>query len=408
MILPVHSYICSGLEEMIIAYTIMLSVAVFYMASDIYTPSLPILSQYFQASSDSVQATLTVYMLAATLTCAITGYLSDKYGKKKMLWIGAIIGVLGSLITLTSVSLPQMLIGRFIQGLGGSVAPVVGFAFIQEYYPPKKAMHIFSQIGLIIGILPAIAPMLGGWISTTFGWRWNFILIFLIMVFLLGLFLRFTPQDPSQKEKITLPYGWLKSHWHVLKNKNYLRYALLSPLFFAGEWFYISFLPFYTQDTLGLSATEYGLFMGIILLFYAVGSLLAGRLQKYIATDKLIFLGLVLSLFTPLGLGIIYICQLISITFLSLFLSLYFFSMGILFPTTVSASLTQFRTLKGTASALRYLLITLGGFFGAYVAQILPESTILNLIFFLVTVTISALAIFFLLSPKPHSPPPFE
>lgn len=394
---------------MVIAYTIMLSVAVFYMASDIYTPSLPILSHYFQADSDSIQATLTVYMLAATLTCAITGYLSDKYGKKKMLWAGAIIGVLGSFITVTSSSLSQMLIGRFIQGLGGSVAPVVGFAFIQEHYPPKRALQMFSQMGLIIGILPSIAPMLGGWISTTLGWRWNFILIFFIMIFLLALLLRYTPQDPSQEEKVTLPHGafksgWLKSHWHVLRNTHYLRYALLSPLFFAGEWFFISFLPFYTQDTLGLSASQYGFFMGIILLFYAAGSFLAGRLQKYIAVDKLIFLALLFSLITPIGLGIVYIYQCLSIIFLSLFLSVYFFSMGLLFPTTVSASLTQFRTLKGTASALRYLLITLGGFVGAYIAEILEESTPLNLIFFLGTVTLAALSIFLLLPPNPHSP----
>ncbi len=360
------------------AYVIAFGILSYLFATDIYTPSMPEIGRFFGESDDQVQRTISYFLLGSVLTCIAAGVFADQVGKKKFLMWGMVLAVFGSLLTLMASTLEWLILGRFIQGLGSGVGPVIGYAMIQELYSREKQAKIYAIMAILVSGVPAVAPLMGGIISTYFGWHIIFVLIaatFVVSTVLAGIYL---PSSLNHK----IPHSGmeiLRSYKEILSSRAFLALALLSPMFNSVEWFYLTYLPFYAQDNIGISPEFYGVVVGILIAWFAVGSSLGAYMMGKFGLHRTIQAGLYCGLIAGLMLWIATIWCPLSLLGISLSLSVFFIGFGILFPSSVSASLSVFEKARTRASSVRSLFITGFAFIGSFVAELVDDKNLSSL-----------------------------
>ena len=120
------------------------------------------------------------YMLASTVVIPLAGKFSDLYGRRPVYILGMSIFLLGSALCGTATSMPQLILYRAIQGLGGGALFPVALATIADLYAPSERGRVSGGFGAVFGLSSVIGPFLGGWIVDSvhvFGiesWRWIF------------------------------------------------------------------------------------------------------------------------------------------------------------------------------------------------------------------------------------------
>lgn len=116
----------------------------------------------------------TAYMLGSTVTVPVYGKLSDIFGRRKLYILGIAIFLLGSALCGLSQSMNQLILFRGLQGIGGGAMMVNSFAIIGDVFPPAERPKYQGLIGGVFGLSSVAGPLLGGWITDNFSWRWVF------------------------------------------------------------------------------------------------------------------------------------------------------------------------------------------------------------------------------------------
>lgn len=364
-------------------------------ATDIFLPSLPSMAIYFGASDDTTQLTIPIFLLGSLIGGPLLGFLSDYFPRKRVMLLGLSIFLLGTALCVYSPSLTFLLYGRFIQGFGAIVSPVVGWAMVQDLYPGDKSAKIMSWMGSIICIAPLVAPGLGGYIHVTFGWQGNFVFIFLCaaITFLLMLFSKSNPATPSQKKKLS-PLNTIKIYAQILTNKMFIYYISLFAFLTFAEWCYLTLIPFYFENSLLLPPNIFGLYISGGASFYVLGASFTPMILNWLGTLKTLSLGVMLTL---VGSTLLFLISLFMPTFpllIVLAVGLYFFGTAIIWGPSVSRALQCFEGARGAASAVRSFLITAASVLGGMLGSFLEDSSIIPLALFMLAMAVACGVVF--------------
>ena len=364
-------------------------------ATDIFLPSLPSMAIYFGASEEAIQMTIPIYLLGALLGAPVLGSLSDYFGRRPVMLFGMAQFLFGTALCIYSPSLAFLLSGRFIQGFGAIVAPVVGWAIIQDLYPKDESAKILSWIGSIICIAPLVAPGLGGYIHITFGWQGNFLIIFLFaaMTMLLMLFSKPKLRALPKKEKVS-PLQTFKIYTLIFKDKSFLFYISFFSLLTCGEWCYLTLIPFYFENSLHLSPDIFGLYLSGSASFYILGTSLTPFILNWLGTSKTLAIGIILSLAGSTLLLCVSLLAPASPLLIVIAVGLYFFGTSVIWGPSVSKALQRFEDIRGAASAVRSVLVTTSSALGGMVGSFLNDSSIVPLALFLLTMAIGCWVMF--------------
>ena len=129
----------------------------------------------------------TAYMLASTVTIPIYGKLSDIYGRKNLYIIGIVIFLAGSLLSGIAHGMTQLIIFRALQGIGGGAMMVNAQAIIGDIFPPAERGRWQGLNMSMYGIATIAGPLLGGWLTDSFSWRWVFYINIPIGILAIGI-----------------------------------------------------------------------------------------------------------------------------------------------------------------------------------------------------------------------------
>src|ERR1039458_7651335 len=116
----------------------------------------------------------TAYMLTSTITVPIYGKLSDIFGRRGFYIVGIVIFLIGSILSGLSQTMTQLILFRALQGIGGGSMMVNALATIGDMYPPAERGKWQGLMGGVFGLATIIGPLLGGWLTDNYSWRWVF------------------------------------------------------------------------------------------------------------------------------------------------------------------------------------------------------------------------------------------
>lgn len=160
----------------LITLSIMLATIMQVLDTTIANVALPSMTGDLGASQDTITWVLTSYIVAAAIMTPVTGWLSDRVGKRE-LFLASIIGfVVFSLACGVAWSLPAMVVFRLFQGIFGAAIVPLGQTFLLDINPREKAGQAMAMWGAGIMIGPIIGPTLGGWLTESYNWRWVFLI----------------------------------------------------------------------------------------------------------------------------------------------------------------------------------------------------------------------------------------
>ncbi|HCT3751563.1 TPA: purine nucleoside transporter PunC [Klebsiella aerogenes] len=262
-----------------------------FLATDMYLPAFAAIQQDLNTSAASVSASLSLFLAGFAIGQLFWGPLSDRYGRKPILLAGLAIFALGCLGMLWVRDATLMLVLRFVQAIGVCAAAVTWQAMVTDYYPAQRTNRIFATIMPLVGLSPALAPLLGSWLLVHLEWQAIFATLFAITILLMLPAFRLKavvkPAGETQ-QKLTF-MSLLRSREY---SGNVLIYAACSASFFA----WLTGSPFILHE-MGYGPTVIGLsYVPQTIAFLIGGYGCRAALQKWQGHQMLPWLLVIFSL----------------------------------------------------------------------------------------------------------------
>lgn len=186
----------------------LIAVLIAGLDSTVLNVAIPTILREFHTTLPSLQWVITGYSLTFAALLIIGGRLGDIFGARRMFIIGAALFGLGSLIASLSSGVPSLVIGEaVIEGTGASLMLPATMSIMSSTFVGRERATAFSAWGAVLGAAVAFGPLLGGFLTTNYSWRWAFrINVAVAPIAILGalLFVRRSPQS-ARRERIDLP-----------------------------------------------------------------------------------------------------------------------------------------------------------------------------------------------------------
>ncbi len=144
------------------------------MDTTVVNVAIPRLSEDFHARTSSVEWTVTGYLLSLALFIPAAGWLSDRFGTKRIYLIAMAIFVSASAACGQAHSIPELVAFRFVQGMGGGMMTPVGTAMLSREFPGAERAKASAIISIPVVLAPMFGPVLGGSLIEYASWRWIF------------------------------------------------------------------------------------------------------------------------------------------------------------------------------------------------------------------------------------------
>ena len=321
-----------------------------FLATDMYLPAFSAIQQDLNTSAASVSASLSVFLAGFALGQLFWGPVSDRYGRKPVLLSGLAIFAVGCLGMLWVEDATLMLALRFVQAIGVCAAAVTWQAMVTDYYPAQRTNRIFATIMPLVGLSPALAPLLGSWLLAHFDWQAIFATLFIVALLLMLPALRLKPvskPDSSTQKKLTF-LALLRSRDY---SGNVLIYAACSASFFA----WLTGSPFILHD-MGYGPTAIGLsYVPQTIAFLIGGYGCRAALQKWQGQQLLPWL-LVVFAISVAATWLVGLQQDVSIVALMAPFCVMAIVNGAIYPIVVAQALRPFPQATGRAAALQNTL----------------------------------------------------
>ena len=323
--------------------------AVGLLASDICLPALPEMAIHFDCQQTDIQSSLTIFLCALAACQLVYGNLSDRFGRKIILIFGFSLFIIASVLSANASTLTQFIVCIALQAIGAGVGSVLSRAIIVDRFNKLETIKIFTTIFPVVGLSPAIAPFIGGYLTHFFDWRASFYFMALFGSMVLILIMVFFEEKPSVKQEETLDsYGYTD----IFKNISFLGYACILCVSYAVFRCYTTESPF-IFDNQGFVAREIGCFYITLSLAYVVGNLGAKKLVKTLSIDQALSVGFLF--FVLGGLSLVGSSYLFASSPLAIIvpMSIVTIGNGFLFPIGSAAALSSVPShFSGGASGL--------------------------------------------------------
>ncbi|HRD70054.1 MAG TPA: MFS transporter [Legionella sp.] len=353
-----------------------------YIANDMIMPGMIHVVRSFNAPESIVATSLTIYILGGASLQLILGPVSDTYGRRPMMLLGATLFVLFTLLIACSNSMTQFLIARFFQGMGLCFIGVIGYATIQEIFEEMDAIRIIAIMANAAILAPLLGPLLGAIVIHYTSWRIIFLIIAFFAIFALWGLWRYMPEPigQSKKDGTVIPKGSFSLR-HIFSN--YLA-LFLNPVFcFSALAIGVVGIPCLAWIALApiiliiegkLTVIQYGLWQLPIFGATILGNWFLHRLTRNHSIKYIIYLGCIIFTLGVLLMALLPYLYGNNYYYLIPGTILYFFSLSI-----INAPLNRFclyitSVSKGTASAVISLSVMIIGAIGIEMANLFYRS----------------------------------
>ncbi|MEK9964948.1 MAG: multidrug effflux MFS transporter [Alphaproteobacteria bacterium] len=338
-----------------LAMTLLLGLLVSFapMTIDLYLPAFPIMARDLATDAESIQLTLSVYMVGFALSQTIFGPISDRFGRKPTIMIGTSIYLVASVACALATTVEQLIVFRLFQSIGAAAAPVVARAVVRDMFTREEAARMYSVVTTVVAIAPVVAPVLGGFIVVWLGWRANFWVLTGFGASAMLLVIVMLPETNRNPDPNATRIGqMLRNFATMLSNRAYLGYVLTVMGNFSGLFAYLLGASFVLVDQLGMSPTSFGLSFGAASVGFMSGAFLGSRIVRYAGVERMCLAG---TFFTAAGGALVFVLiwsDVISIWSIIVPTIVYFFGMGMSQPNIQAGAISPYPQMAGAAASL--------------------------------------------------------
>lgn len=352
----------------------------------LFTPALPSIQSFFGRSVGEAQMTVTTYLVGYALGQLPYGPLANRFGRKRTLYMGIALSIIGSLLCAFSAPLKSfelLVVARFLQALGACVGLKISFTMVGDAYKQMDATRIIARMVIAFAVMPGIATAIGGWMTQFFSWEscFYFLAFYGVVILLISTRLPETSK-PSDLQALTVS-SVIRGYRATLKNNRLLICALMMGCGSAMVYLFASKSPFIGIKVIGLNPETFG----SLNLIPSAGMLLGSFLVSTLV-GRFSFFNLLLT-----GVSGALIATLVMLSFFSfgelnwwiLFLPTFFIyaAESIVYANVSSFGLTTSEN-KSNASAVLNFVNMSTAVIAVFAAElILPESALLLPISFL-------------------------
>ena len=191
-------------RRIIVTIAVMMAVLLQVLDTTIANVALPHMQASLSATQDTINWVLTSYIVASAIALPISGWLADRVGRKRLLLISVVGFTIASVLCAIATSLTEMVLFRAAQGVSGAFIVPLAQATLFDINPREKhgqAMALFGG-GVMIG--PILGPVLGGWLTDNYNWRWVFLVNLPVGIICTMLLLRFLPKTEIRRRKFDI------------------------------------------------------------------------------------------------------------------------------------------------------------------------------------------------------------
>lgn len=375
---------------------------------DMYLPALPQIARALHTDEGSVQYSLMVFFTGLTLGQLFYGPLSDRFGRKPLVFFGLALFMLSSLGCVFATNLGQLLVFRFFEGLGGSIGMVIAMAVIRDLYTGHDAAKLMASVLMVLGLAPVIAPLAGSVILSFGDWRSVFVVLTALSAGILLLAAVCLPETRlPEARKHSRPKAAVGNYLRLLTSRQFMPFVLVSAIAQGGFFAYISGSASVFISMHGLSPMAYSLLFATNAIGLVTANQLSPRVVRRLGTN----------LATRLASGCYATCGLLLILLEATHLAslpthaiLLFFvvsCVGMLMPILSVRAMAAYGSIAGTAAALMGAIQFIGASAASGIVGSLNDGTAVPLTGTIAVCGVVAFVISITALPKgePTSPP---
>ena len=338
--------------------TLILLAGISALAMNIFLPSLPGMTAYFDTEYRLIQLSVALYLAVNASLQIVMGPISDRLGRRPVILGGLGIFIIATLGCIFAPNILIFLTFRMIQATV-VVAMVLSRAVVRDMVPEREAASMIGYVTMGMAVVPMIGPAIGGVLDQIFGWKANFWALFILGVGVFWLTWRDLGETaPLSGRSLSQQF---REYPELLTSPRFWGYSMAAALASGAFFAYLGGAPFVGDRVFGLDPATLGLYFGAPAIGYLLGNFISGRFSVRIGVNRMVLWG---TLFNAGGIGLnlvlFYAGLGTPLTFFGL-MTLMGLGNGMLIPNATAGALSVRPHLAGTASGLSGAMMIGGG-----------------------------------------------
>lgn len=320
---------------------------------DMYLPGFPAIAKDLHTTAAKVSLSLSGFFIGISLGQLLYGPLLDRFGRKKPLFIGLCVYILASAGCAVAASIDQLIVLRIIQAIGSCAATVASVAMVRDLFPVKDNAKVFSLLLLVVGVSPMIAPTVGGYVTTAFGWHAVFIILTIMGIAILAATVLWLPDSYKPDTSLSLkPKPILMNFLSVVREPQFYTYSLTGAIAFAGLFAYVSGSPLVFMEVFHTDEKVYGWIFAFLSIGFIGSSQLNTLFLRKFSSEQVVNIALICQVIIGFAFLAAALNGFLDLKLTLVFLFLFLCCIGYTYPNAAALSLAPFTKNAGSASAL--------------------------------------------------------
>ncbi|MDM5152319.1 multidrug effflux MFS transporter [bacterium 19CA06SA08-2] len=275
------------------------------LAIDIYLPAIPQMAEQLGAEVTLMQGTITWFLFSMGLGQLLVGPLADRYGRKPIALGGVLLYGLSALAAGFAASLGELMLARVLQGFGACATSVAAFSVVRDSYGPKKSGQMISYLNGAICFIPALAPLMGGWLTAKAGWSANFWFMAGYAAIVGSWLLWRMPETRPGETSSSGPLISWSRYSPVLRSPSFLFNACLCMLAMAVILAYVTAAPVQLMVKLGLDMSGFSYWFTANAALNILACFLAPRFIARVGPRRTLRIGLLVITLSAMALTLV-------------------------------------------------------------------------------------------------------
>jgi DHA1 family bicyclomycin/chloramphenicol resistance-like MFS transporter len=252
------------------------------MGMHVIIPALPATARALNMSISTTQLTITLYLVGLAVGQLFYGPVSDRFGRRPVLLAGLTLFTAASVVTACAPNAGVLIGSRILQSIGGCAGLVLGRAAVRDSATPDKAAGQLALLTLVMSVVPALAPAVGGYLTAYIDWRASYVLLAVMGGLTLLVTLLILPETNRERIGGSSPGSLLTGYAILGRSRAFLGYAAGGACSTTSFYAFMSASPFIYENLLHRPTQEVGLYYIFLMGGVGAGSFLANRLSRIV------------------------------------------------------------------------------------------------------------------------------